>query len=205
VADQQTTERALAQQPDAEPARTGAASARSRRSWRALALHLALPLALLAAALILPAFMLARPFRGPGLGPTVWPQFALALVGVCCLLWALQTAIAWHRGRLEAAPEARASLTEAYSYPKALSGLVLILTYGWSLPLIGFPIATTLFIALWCMLGGIRNPLAVVPISVIGTIVLLWVFMGLALMPLSRGRGVFDAISVAILRALGIY
>jgi hypothetical protein len=29
--------------------------------------------------------------------------------------------------------------------------------------------------------------------------------MGLALMPLSRGTGVFDGISVAILRALGIY
>jgi putative tricarboxylic transport membrane protein len=81
----------------------------------------------------------------------------------------------------------------------------MILAYGLLLPVIGFPVATTAFIALWCILGGVRHPLAVVPLSLVGTVVLLWVFMGLALMPLSRGQGLFDRISIAILQLLGIY
>lgn len=169
-----------------------------------LVVHLAAPLALLVAALVLPHFMLAttRPFRGVGPGPAAWPQFVLWLVAACCAIWAAQVLIAWRRG--QPGPTGGGS-AEAYSYPKALGGLALILAYGWSLPWIGFPLATALFLAIWCILGGIRNPFALIPISVVGTGILLWVFMGLAFMPLSRGEGVFDTISIALLRALGIF
>ena len=47
--------------------------------------------------------------------------------------------------------------------------------------------------------------LPIVPVSVLGTAVLLWVFMGLALMPLDRGEGAFGRFSLAVLRGLGIY
>lgn len=178
----------------------------SPRTLRSLLMHLAVPVALLVAALVLPSFMLTttRPFRGAGLGPAAWPQFMLALVAICSLLWAGRAFIGWRRGGLEA-ESGEIAPSETYDYPKALMGLVLIVAYGWSLSTIGFPIATALFIVIWCVLGGVRNPLAVVPISMVGTVTLLWVFMGLALMPLSRGRGVFDTISIAVLRALGIY
>jgi putative tricarboxylic transport membrane protein len=204
VTDRTSGEAALA--PHGDAARARSAPPGKRRSWRTLAIYLAPPVVLLIAALVLPSFLLStsRPFRGAGFGPAAWPQFMLALVAICCVIWAFQTAIAWWRGRL--GPSAAATpAAEPYSYFKALSGLLLILAYGWSLPLIGFPVATALFVALWCILGGIRNPFVVLPISLIGTAVLLWVFMGLALMPLSRGRGIFDGISIAVLRALGIY
>ncbi|MGQ7791882.1 tripartite tricarboxylate transporter TctB family protein [Faunimonas sp. B44] len=182
------------------------ASPAAGRRWRTLALHAGTPILLVVAALVLPAFMLntSRPFRGSGLGPAAWPHFMLWLVAACAALWAVQSALAWRSGALDA-PAPPAEETEQYSYDKAVAGLALILAYGWSLPRIGFPLATAAFIAIWCVLGGVRNPLAVIPVSVLGTITLLWVFMGLALMPLSRGTGVFDGISIAILRALGIY
>jgi putative tricarboxylic transport membrane protein len=172
----------------------------------ALALRLAAPAGFLVAALVLPAFMLetTRPLRGVGLGPAAWPRVMLALIAVCALIWLVQELLAWRRGR--AAPAAEpATAAEVYSYPKALIGLVMILAYGWLLPIAGFPITTAVFIALWCLLGGVRHPLAVAALSLLGTGVLLWVFMGLALMPLSRGLGVFDRISIAILQLLGIY
>ncbi|HMA14127.1 MAG: tripartite tricarboxylate transporter TctB family protein, partial [Bacteroidota bacterium] len=106
-----------------------------------------------------------------------------------------------HRAAILAA----ASNGERYSYAKAIAGLAMIVAYGILLPVIGFPLATAGFVALWCLLGGIRHPFAVVPLALVGTAVLLWMFMGLALMPLSRGQGVFDGISVAILQLLGIY
>jgi putative tricarboxylic transport membrane protein len=175
-------------------------------SAAALALRLAAPAGFLVAALVLPAFMLetTRPLRGVGLGPAAWPQVMLALIAVCAVLWLVQELLAWRRGRAAAAAEP-ATAAEVYSYPKALIGLVMILTYGWLLPVAGFPITTAVFIALWCLLGGVRQPLAVVALSLVGTAALLWVFMGLALMPLSRGLGVFDRISIAILQLLGIY
>jgi putative tricarboxylic transport membrane protein len=187
-------------------AREAPASREAGRRWRTLALHAGPPVLLVFAALVLPAFMLntSRPFRGSGLGPAAWPHFMLWLVAACAALWALQSTLAWRRGALDA-PAPPADEAERYSYGKAAAGLVLILVYGWSLPWIGFPLATASFIAIWCVLGGLRNPIAVVPVSVLGTITFLWVFMGLALMPLSRGTGVFDGISIAILRALGIY
>jgi putative tricarboxylic transport membrane protein len=195
---------AAAERQAEEPAE--AVPAAGGHSAVALALRLAAPAGFLVAALVLPAFMLktTRPLRGVGLGPAAWPRVMLALIAVCALIWLVQELLAWRRGR--AAPAAEpATAAEVYSYPKALIGLVMILAYGWLLPIAGFPITTAVFIALWCLLGGVRHPLAVVALSLLGTGVLLWVFMGLALMPLSRGLGVFDRISIAILQLLGIY
>jgi putative tricarboxylic transport membrane protein len=198
--------RAAAAERQAEEPADAVPAAAGRHSATALALRLAAPAGFLLAALVLPAFMLetTRPLRGVGLGPAAWPRVMLALIAVCALIWLVQELLAWRRGR--AAPAAEpATAAEVYSYPKALIGLVMILAYGWLLPIAGFPITTAVFIALWCLLGGVRHPLAVAALSLLGTGVLLWVFMGLALMPLSRGLGVFDRISIAILQLLGIY
>jgi putative tricarboxylic transport membrane protein len=184
---------------------TQADAAIERRGATRLALRLAAPTGFLIAALVLPAFTLdmTRPLRGVGLGPAAWPSAMLALIAVCAAIWLVQELVAWRRGR---APSVEATASdEVYSYAKAAVGLVMIIAYGWLLPVIGFPLATAAFIALWCLFGGIRHPLAVILVSLIGTVALLWVFMGLALMPLSRGYGIFDGISIAILQLLGIY
>lgn len=176
----------------------------TRRGLIALALRLTTPGAFLVAALALPSFMMdaARPLRGTGLGPAAWPQVMLALIAFCAAVWLAHEVFAWRRGRPAITAAANG---EPYSYGKAATGLAMIVVYGILLPVIGFPLATAGFIALWCVLGGVRHPLVVVPLSLIGTAALLWMFMGLALMPLSRGQGVFDRISVTILQLLGIY
>lgn len=184
------------------------AQQRQRRNWREELPHLIAPTCFLIAALVLPLVMIEDEgdLRGTGPGPAAWPGAMLALVAVCAALWLIQEIIAWRRGRPAPveAPEPAAE-GEEYIYSKAAIGLLLIVAYGWLLPITGFALTTILFMGLWCLLGGVRNPLVVVPVSVVGTAALLWMFMGAALMPLPRGVGVFDRISIALLRALGIY
>jgi putative tricarboxylic transport membrane protein len=131
----------------------------------------------------------------------------LAAIAVFSAIWLVQEVLAWRRGRdvIDAGDALPEPEREHYHYRKAFAGLVMILAYGWLLPVIGFPLATVIFTLAWCLLGGIRNKAALLLVPTVGTAALLWLFMGLALMPLSRGRGVFDQISIAVLQTLGIY
>src|SRR3546814_19240709 len=122
----------------------------------------------------------------------------LAFIAVCAAIWLAQELLAWRRGRIVPLATEATPPGEVYSIPKAVIGLVMIVAYGGLLPIIGFPIATAIFIALWCIFGGVRNPLAVAPLSLLGNAALLWLFMGLALMPLNRGQGLFDVLRIAI-------
>ena len=169
--------------------------------------RIALPGALLALALVLPSYMFDRPLRIRlrGLGPDAWPMLFLHAIAITAVLWIIteiwNVYAAHRRPRKSFLPE----VAEAYSYPKAVAGICLIVAFGWLLPNVGFAIAATGFALCWCVLGGFRNPVAVILVAVIGMITLLWLFMGLALMPLSRGVGMFDDFSVWFLRLIRIY
>ena len=58
---------------------------------------------------------------------------------------------------------------------------------------------------LWFLIGGIRRPVKLLSVTLIGTGVLLFVFVKVALMPLDRGTGVFGEFTIALFRLLGIY
>ncbi len=165
-----------------------------------------LPLGLLAIALVLPGFM----FQGDqtaseiGLGPAAWPDAMLMGLAVFCVLWIARDI--WVLGDASRKPTLSVPVEDDhYHLGKAIVGLMLITAYGWSLPILGFAVSTSVFIAIWCLFGGLRNLMVVVPVTVLGTIALLWLFMGLALMPLPRGQGVFDNFSIWLLRTTGIY
>lgn len=170
-------------------------------------LPLALPAVLLILAMVLPAFMFPAdksPAGGHGLGPAAWPNGILRGLVVFSAIWlALEIRGLWRRDHV---PALRAPQEETnYSYPKALAGILLVILYGWCIHQVGFILTTAAFLAVWCRFGGIRSPLALVAVSLIGTYALLWMFMGLAHMPLPRGQGVFDGISIWLLQATGIY
>jgi putative tricarboxylic transport membrane protein len=84
-------------------------------------------------------------------------------------------------------------------------GIVLALAYTFAIPWLGFPIATVIFMVLWFAIGGFRNPVKVSMVTLIGTVILLYVFVKLALMPLDRGVGVLDHFTIGLFRLLGIY
>src|SRR3546814_9746606 len=73
----------------------------------------------------------------------------LAFIAVCAAIWLAQELLAWRRGRIVPLATEATPPGEVYSIPKAVIGLVMIVAYGGLLPIIGFPIATAIFIALW--------------------------------------------------------
>lgn len=176
-----------------------------RRSGLRALLPTAVPAVLLVAALILPGQMFESERSAPpiGLGPAAWPDAALAVLAVFAALWIARDL--WALRDPSRAPTLSPPVEEEYRYGHAAAGLALIVLYGWALPKVGFTLATVAFIAIWCWLGGLRRPAVVVPVTLIGTFAILWLFMGLALMPLPRGMGAFDGFSVWLLRAVGIY
>lgn len=164
------------------------------------------PLVLLALALFLPGQMFQSDQRPSdvGLGPAFWPDAMLWGLGLFSGLWIARDI--WAVQRAGRRPTLSLPREDGrYDYGRALAGLVMIVAYGWLLPVVGFAVSTAAFIAIWCLFGGLRKLLVVVPVTLIGTLALLWLFMGLALMPLPRGSGAFDTFSIWLLRATGIY
>lgn len=164
------------------------------------------PVGLLVMALVLPGFMFESDQTASkiGLGPAAWPEAMLLGMAVFCGLWIARDI--WALGSETRKPTMSVPVEDShYHFGKAIVGLIMIIAYGWSLPIVGFAVSTSAFILIWCLFGGLRNMLIVLPVTVIGTIGLLWLFMGLALMPLPRGNGAFGDFSIWLLRTTGIY
>lgn len=171
------------------------------------------PALILIACLLLPRYMLQNPelvqaMIGEGeAGPTFWPSLMLWLTAACALWWLVRELWAGLR-----APEVRAEqetievpAPPAYDRVLAWTGIALVFVYGFAIQYLGFAIATLLFLAAWSLLGGVRRPLVVAPVAVLGTLVLLYVFVALAQMPLDRGQGPLQAATVELYDVLGIY
>jgi putative tricarboxylic transport membrane protein len=167
------------------------------------------------AAIAAGAWVAARYFVAPGVdvesmirgivGPTTWPKTMLYCVTACaaalfCLR--LREVLGAGAGRATARVDAAGP---AHHVPKALAGIALLGVYGLAIPAIGFALSTALFIAGWLLLGGVRRPGVIVPTSLIGTAALLYLFVKVSLLPLDRGKGVFEQATVAVYRLLGIY
>ena len=128
----------------------------------------------------------------------------LALLALCSAIWLFSEVWLLVRGRVSTSL-ATPHDEDVYHYGKALTGILLVIAFGWLLPIVGFALACAGFLLVWCLYGGLRHPAVLLLVPTIGTVALLWMFMGLALMPLSRGAGVFDRFSVWLLQLLGIY
>lgn len=147
--------------------------------------------------------------------PLTWPKLMLAGAGLCAVGWAIEEGWkAFHA--LPPPPDAEAEaiefgdvgFEEQDKLPPTLPivlGLALALAYAFVIPRVGFTLATVAFLLLWFVLGGVRKPAQVVGVTLIGTLVVLYVFVKLALMPLDKGAGAFGEFTIALFRLLGIY
>lgn len=146
--------------------------------------------------------------------PLTWPKIMLAGVGLCALGWAVEEG--WKA--FNVLPPAPSAAEEALEFGDVgferedaaptlpiVIGLVLALAYAAAIPYAGFTVATVVFLLLWFVVGGIRKPVQLASVTLIGTVVVLYVFVKLALMPLDRGAGAFGEFTIALFRLLGIY
>ena len=179
--------------------------------WR----QLAGPLAFVVSALLLRLRVVESPEMATqvtrGLvGPATWPIMMMWAVAAFGLIWALQRAVTVVRAKASSKATALidAPSNDALRTPFSILiglGISFILVYGYLLPVIGFAASTLLYLICWCLLGGIRKPLLIGLIGLLGTTVLLYLFVKLASMPMDRGQGVMGEASIALYRLLGIY
>lgn len=134
----------------------------------------------------------------PGqLGPAFWPRLVLAGLLVACLAKALEDARARRTAKVtEAVPFARGRLTAA---------IAAIVLYVLLAPLLGFAITTAAFIVVFMILCGARGPLMLGANAAVGTVALLYIFVKVVYLPLPKGAGPFENVTLALYRALGIF
>ncbi len=155
------------------------------------------------------AVILARYFIAPGVdldgmargvvGPGTWPKIMLYCAAACAAAVFVRNLLA-----LRQTAPTRAQ-GPGYDDAKLLGGMGLLVAYGVAITLVGMAWATAAFLAAWLVLSGLRRPLAVALVSVLGTAGVLYLFVKVCLMPLERGKGPFEQATIVLYRVLGIY
>jgi putative tricarboxylic transport membrane protein len=131
------------------------------------------------------------------LGPGFWPRLALSGLALGCLAKLLEE---WRRGSARAAV-ARPSFSRA----ALATGIGAIVLYVLLAPVLGFAIVSALFIAGFMALAGARSLPALIASAVIGTVALLYVFVKLVYLPLPKGDGPFETLTLGLYRALRLF
>jgi putative tricarboxylic transport membrane protein len=84
-------------------------------------------------------------------------------------------------------------------------GIALIVLYVLVTPWAGFAVTTVAFIAAFMTLAGARSPVSIGANAVLGTVVLLYAFVKVVYLPLPKGEGGFEALTLLVYRALRIF
>ncbi len=134
--------------------------------------------------------------REGSLGPGFWPRLALLGLALACAGKAVEE---WRRAARHHAER------EPISLPTLAAGIVLIIAYAALTPVLGFPLTTAAFIVTFMALAGLRSPAGLGASAVIGTVCLIYVFVRIVYLPLPKGDGPFETLTVALYRALRVF
>ncbi len=132
----------------------------------------------------------------PGqLGPDVWPKIALGLMGIVCAFEIgrrLVRGATVTRGVADLLEQSE-SEDAGESHPWLVAGgIVLVSVYAVLVPVLGFLLATFLFLAAFMYLGRYRRHVAIWSISAIATVLIGVLFLRIAYVSLPRGTPPFD-------------
>jgi putative tricarboxylic transport membrane protein len=142
----------------------------------------------------------------PGqLGPGFWPRLVAVGLAVALLIRIVQ-AIREHRRpvvRIASEFDDVDGAPATVHWRSVAVAVGLAVGYVWATMFFGYLFATMLFLGAFAWLGGQRRwytPL----VAVVGGLVMTYVFVGVVYVSVPTGVGVFDAVTVAIYRLLGI-
>ena len=141
------------------------------------------------------------------IGPGAWPKLILVLLLLTALWGAIASAMRAGRGAIEESTEADEALArppEIYPY---LVWVAVGLTIGYLLllPVIGFFLATIVFVFVLMYLGHYRRPLPVAILSLAVALAFMFVFMRVVYVSLPVGTAPFDRLSFALMAAMGVH
>jgi hypothetical protein len=156
---------------------------------------------------------------GGRIGPAVWPKAIIVFMGLLCVYEIAKrlvmrtefTATGLVSGaELPPAQEAATRVGEHRddpapdNYRMLFGGIAVVALYLFAVPWLGFFLATAVFLAVFPWVGGLRKPVVSIAVSVVGTVTLALVFLKLAYISLPLGEGPFRALSVGLMRLLGV-
>lgn len=146
---------------------------------------------------------------GGRISPAVWPKAIIVVMGLLCAYEIAKRLVAGShftaKGMVSVDPPGVAREAPAVrNYPMLFGGIALVAAYVVAVPYTGFFLATALFLALFPWVGGLRRPVLSAAIGLVGSLVLVMVFMRVAYISLPLGAGPFRALSIALLRAIGV-
>jgi putative tricarboxylic transport membrane protein len=143
------------------------------------------------------------------IGPDIWPKIILLLMAVTAL-WGL-AAIFFSAGSAASAPASEIAEDEALIHPPEIHPwLVWIcvaatLIYIYLLSVVGFFIATVVYLCVLMYLGHYRKPLRVAGLSVAIAFVFMFLFMRVVYVSLPLGVAPFEAVSNAMMALMGVH
>jgi putative tricarboxylic transport membrane protein len=165
----------------------------SQRVWMALPYALLLALAAWFYRL---AGAIQYAHQGSNLGPDFWPRMALAAMMAIC---AVQAARILLLGRLDDPPPIGAELDDEDEASRSnlllAAGVALTVAYGASVTILGFLLATVLFMALFMYAGRYRAHLTIWLSSLLGSVLLVVLFQKVVYVSLPRGVPPFDRVT----------
>ena len=136
----------------------------------------------------------------PGhLGPETWPRAAVVLMGAACLFEIVRIALGGNAASENTADDIEATGEASSGEPRfpllLVGGIVLVMLYAVALPVVGFVLATFLFLAAFIYLGRYRRHAVVWTFSATMTVLMAILFLRIAYVSLPRGIAPFDRIA----------
>jgi putative tricarboxylic transport membrane protein len=150
-------------------------------------------------ALLLHAGSLDEFARAGQLGPAFWPRLALIGLGLACLAQLVVGTRAPVSAPTSADPQPELDRR------RLAAAVTLLVLYVLLTPWVGFPLATAGFILAFMRLSGARSWAGTLASAAVGTAGLLLLFVKLVYLPLPKGDGAFEAITLALYRGLRIF
>jgi hypothetical protein len=156
-------------------------------------------------------FVVAGQIDAPGLqagqlAPSFWPR--AMLLGLMLGSLAKVVEMASHRegvGPEVARPEIEGDGEETQDLRIVGGAIGLVLGYVLLTDLIGFAFATFLFILAFIYLGGWRRKPSLLLLGNAGTVAVLYVFVKIVYLPLPKGQGIFEDLTIALYRLLKLF
>ncbi|MEP7062552.1 MAG: tripartite tricarboxylate transporter TctB family protein [Betaproteobacteria bacterium] len=155
--------------------------------------------------------------RAGSLGPGLWPRAILALTIIVCVmrigygLFARRAAIESGTGDLlhdvaAGIPQAAGpAAPPAPRYPLLLLvGIALTIAYVALLGTLGFALATFAYMAAMMAIGRYRRRGVIVVVALLGSLVLMFIFMKIVYLSLPIGVAPFDTVSLTLMKLMGI-
>ncbi|MCC6212590.1 MAG: tripartite tricarboxylate transporter TctB family protein [Burkholderiales bacterium] len=150
------------------------------------------------------------------IGPDAWPKLVLGLLAVVCLYEIVRSLSAGReisgllQSLLEQAADGPAGeapagdAAEAGSWRRLATGIGVTILYVALIGVLGFTVATVLYLAAFMRAGNYRRYPVIATASVAGTAVLVFVFMRVVYVSLPAGIGPFATFSFAVLSLIGV-